>query len=87
MTACRWLVGCFVPTLAAAAVWAVDPPASANLVLSADGAYVINLRAHLAWPRCVEGMQWNGRTCTGRPLLVDHAEAVALASARKKATA
>jgi hypothetical protein len=54
-------------------------------VLSEDGAYVINPRAKLLWPRCVEGMQWSGKTCTGRPLLVDHAEAIALAATRSKA--
>lgn len=38
-----------------------------------------------AWPRCVEGMQWNGKTCTDQPLLLDRAEATALASERWKA--
>ena len=28
-------------------------PAKAQWVLSADGAYAIDQRAHLAWPRCV----------------------------------
>lgn len=58
---------------------------SADWSLSADGAYVLDQRAGLAWPRCVEGMQWNGKTCTGTPQRLDHAQAVALANARWKA--
>ena len=49
---------------------------------SADGAYVIDPRSKLAWPRCVEGMVWNGRTCTGEPQLMTHAEATAWAARR-----
>jgi hypothetical protein len=30
-------------------------------------------------------MQWNGKTCTGRPQRLDHAQAAALANARWKA--
>lgn len=58
---------------------------SADWRVSDDGAYVIDVRAQLAWPRCVEGMQWNGTTCTGKPLLLDRAEATALATARWQA--
>lgn len=61
------------------------PSASADWTLSADGAYVLDARAGLAWPRCVEGMQWNGKTCTGKPLLLDRAAANALAAERWKA--
>ena len=64
---------------------AADSSVSADWSLSADGAYVLDQRAGLAWPRCVEGMQWNGKTCTGQPLLLDRAEATALASERWKA--
>ena len=62
-----------------------DSQVAADWSLSADGAYVLDQRAGLAWPRCVEGMQWNGKTCTGQPLLLDRAEATALASERWKA--
>ena len=58
---------------------------SADWRVSDDGAYVIDVRAQLAWPRCVEGMQWNGTTCTGKPLLLDRAEATTLAAARWQA--
>ena len=72
----------------AAGAQAADPaasPASPMLVPSEDGASIIDLRARLVWQRCVEGMQWNGKTCTGQPLLLDRAEATALASERWKA--
>ena len=60
-------------------------PAPAQPAPSADGAYVIDPRSKLAWPRCVEGMVWNGQTCTGQPRLMSHGEALALANARFKA--
>ena len=53
--------------------------------LSEDGAYVIDKRANLAWPRCVHGMRWNGITCTGLPLLLSYSEAATLATTRWKA--
>lgn len=68
-----------------AAPLAADMSSSDDWSLSADGAYVIDRKAGLAWPRCVEGMQWNGKTCTGKPLLLDRAEATTLAADRWKA--
>lgn len=53
--------------------------------VSPDGQYVFDPRSRLAWPRCVEGMQWNGKTCTGQAKLFDRGEAMALAAARWKA--
>ncbi|MDM4766506.1 DUF1566 domain-containing protein [Pelomonas sp. SE-A7] len=38
----------------------------------------------LVWARCVEGMQWNGKTCTGEPLLLTLPQALARAAARAK---
>ncbi|MBT9457725.1 MAG: DUF1566 domain-containing protein [Burkholderiaceae bacterium] len=52
---------------------------------SDDGAHVIDERAKLVWARCVEGMQWDGKTCTGTPQLMSHAQASALAASRSKA--
>lgn len=64
---------------------AADAPVSPELSLSEDGAYVVDARSKLAWPRCVEGMAWNGKTCTGVARLMTHGEATALAAARAKA--
>lgn len=52
---------------------------------SDDGLYVIDDRTRMAWPRCVEGMQWNGHTCTGQPRRMTYAEAQALVVERGKA--
>lgn len=74
-----------VLALAALTGGAAAAPASQDWSLSDDGAYVLDLRAGLAWPRCVEGMQWNGKTCTGKPALLDRSAANALAADRWKA--
>jgi hypothetical protein len=72
----------FAATLPAGVAAQAEPP---RFVLSEDGDYVIDLKAKLAWPRCVEGMAWDGKTCTGKPQLFDHAQASAHALARWKA--
>lgn len=59
--------------------------AEPQFVLSEDGQYVIDMRAKLAWPRCAEGMVWDGKTCTGKPQRFDHAQAAAYALAKWKA--
>ncbi|RYF26808.1 MAG: DUF1566 domain-containing protein [Comamonadaceae bacterium] len=58
--------------------------AAPQLTASADGAYVLDARTHLAWSRCVEGMRWNGRTCTGSAELFTYSQAQALARDRWK---
>ena len=60
---------------------AVQPP----LILSPDGSLVIDTRARLAWPRCVEGMRWSGNGCTGVPQLLSYGQAQALARQRWQA--
>src|SRR5256885_16256597 len=60
------------------------PGAAPVLEVSEDGRDVIDRRARLLWPRCVEGMQWNGKTCTGLPELFTHKQAQALAAERAK---
>ncbi|HEV6968542.1 MULTISPECIES: DUF1566 domain-containing protein [Roseateles] len=61
-------------------------PAAADeaprLTPSADGRELIDPTAGLAWSRCVEGMDWDGRRCTGTPRLATHAEALAMGRAR-----
>lgn len=64
---------------AASAASAADVTDPSHFGLSDDGAYVLDARARVAWPRCVEGMQWTGKTCVGTPLLLNHGEAMALA--------
>ncbi len=66
----------------ALAPWAAN---AADWEVSTDGAYVIDVKARLAWPRCVEGMVWSGSACVGQAQLFDHAEAQALATTRWKA--
>lgn len=60
-------------------------PFTAHLRVSADGTAIIDTRSRLAWARCVEGMFWNGKTCSGQRRLLDRAEATAVAQARAKA--
>lgn len=57
---------------------------AAVLQVSDDGQYVIDHRARLLWPRCVEGMHWNGKTCTGLPQLFTHKQAQTLAAERAR---
>lgn len=67
---------------AAAAAEEADP---GMLSLTQDGAYVVDTRSKLAWPRCVVGMRWDGKTCAGEPRLMTHGEATAWAAERAKA--
>lgn len=86
MNSSAWVVGVAVASawMGAAGAYGADN-AVPDFVPSEDGAYVVDLRAKMAWPRCVEGMQWNGKTCTGKPERMDHSHAVQLAAARWKA--
>lgn len=59
-------------------------PPPAHLVVSDDGAYVLDLRARLIWPRCAEGMRWTGITCVGLPMRFVYADALELAQARSE---
>ncbi|ROR48068.1 uncharacterized protein DUF1566 [Diaphorobacter nitroreducens] len=59
-------------------------PAQPVLVPSPDGALVIDTQARLAWPRCAQGMQWTGTTCTGVALRYTYGEAQALVRQRWK---
>lgn len=75
-------------SLAAMNTSAQESPAQSappRLTVSEDGTLVIDKRSKVAWARCVEGTQWNGKTCAGLPLLFDRTEALAAASARSKA--
>jgi len=65
--------------------WAADAPTPPEWALSADGSHIVQRSTRLAWPRCVEGQRWNGKDCSGEPLLLNHTEAQALARSRVKA--
>jgi len=56
-----------------------------DIAASDTGAYVKDRKSGFVWPRCAEGMRWNGKVCDGAPLLLDRAEAIALAVSRKQA--
>lgn len=69
--------------LSAALHAAADEPS--RPLPSADGRELIDAGAGLAWSRCVEGLQWDGRRCAGEIKPATHAEALALARARSQA--
>jgi hypothetical protein len=91
--ACGWSVAACGLAMQAAlhtAAWAKEPAnaaasAAGSWVVSTDGSEVIDVRAGQVWSRCVEGMQWTGKTCQGEPTLLTHKEALSLVSARRKA--
>lgn len=72
----------FVVLVQAAAPTVAELP---RLVPADHGAQILDPHTGLAWSRCVEGMHWNGKTCVGQPARVGHAQALALAAARKDA--
>lgn len=75
------LAAAVATALASSAAHATKPvPPTAPV---ANGASVFDPVARQIWQRCVEGMQWDGKTCTGTPLRMTRAEA----SARAKALA
>lgn len=59
--------------------------AKAQLQLSADGSEVHDLRARLAWPRCLQGMEWHKQGCEGRPQRLSHGQAQKLAQSQHQA--
>ena len=83
---CRSLPVLTLALLTATVQAAAPIPAQVpGLVLADRGAQILDPSAGLAWSRCVEGMHWNGKTCVGQPARVGHAQALALAAARKDA--
>lgn len=76
---CALLLACGLTARATSAP--IQPPSPAGPAAEADWTDPLT---RLSWARCVEGMQWTGKTCTGRPLLLSHAQALARAAARAK---
>ncbi len=42
--------------------------ATGRFTVSADGQEVLDTKTNLAWRRCAEGMQWDGKICKGKPI-------------------
>ena len=63
------------------AVAAFSAQAQGRFTVSADGQQVTDTGSGLVWRRCVEGMQWNGKACAGKPLRYKFAGAKAAAEA------
>jgi len=68
-----------------ALAWASTAAAQGKPVpsFSMDGAEVTEPGSGLIWSRCVEGMSWNGKTCTGQPSMLELSQALAAASRRR----
>nr|WP_279089503.1 DUF1566 domain-containing protein [Comamonas thiooxydans] len=71
--------------MAAGPTGAQPAPAAPAFQLSPDASMVIDTRARLAWPRCAEGMSWNGKTCSGQAEVFSYKQAVTHAAERSKA--
>ena len=80
LAACAWGAGGIAQAQAVEKSGATEPA----LAPSEDGSLVVDRTSRLAWTRCVEGMSWDGHTCTGQAKRMTYGEALALASARYK---
>ena len=80
---CAWLLTAGLGGPALAQTTPGSP--AADWAISADGQQLLQAGARLLWPRCVEGMRWNGRTCTGTPMYLDYPQAVEQARRRSQA--
>lgn len=63
---------------------AANTPPPPGWEIAADGLTVTDTKNQLVWLRCVQGMRWNGQSCVGRPQLMIHSDAMALAAHRTK---
>lgn len=81
----RLLLGVLCAVLPTAFAGTSDEVAPPDWDLSKDGSLIVHRSARVAWPRCVEGMQWSGQRCTGKALWLSHAEALARVKARQEA--
>jgi len=80
---CSLLAG--APLHAQTATGAATRAATPQLQLSADGSEVHDLRARLAWPRCLQGMQWRQQRCEGTPQRLSYGQAQKLAQSLQQA--
>ena len=58
---------------------AVTALAQERYAPSSDSQEIVDGKSGLTWRRCAEGMTWKGKTCTGKPVFLNHADAVARA--------
>jgi hypothetical protein len=56
-----------VAAAALALAAALPAQAQSRFTVSADGQNVTDSSTKLVWKRCVEGMNWDGKTCAGKP--------------------
>lgn len=84
------VLGCASGAVADDAVPAASAPERRFTPVGAPGMpgedEVRDAKSRLVWRRCVEGMAWANGTCVGRPTLLDHQAAQALALAEFKTT-
>lgn len=81
---CLAMAGLVLATASARA--STENEVGQRFTVSDDGQEVRDNKSRLIWRRCVQGMQWNGRTCVGVPAELDFAQAQALATAEAKAS-
>jgi hypothetical protein len=72
-------------SLLAAAV--ASSHAQGRFTVSADGQEVLDTSSRLSWRRCAEGLQWDGKTCSGKLAKFSYAEAKQRAAGAAKAGA
>ncbi len=83
--AARRSVATLATALSVAAAWAANPTTPPDPAPPPVAASLTDPATGQVWKRCVEGMAWTGKACTGEALLLTRAEAIARASAAAQA--
>ncbi|MCO5975424.1 DUF1566 domain-containing protein [Ideonella oryzae] len=79
LLALGWLIG-----TPAAQAGPAEEMRAAGFALVDEGAGVLDQRTGLVWARCVQGMQWNGRQCSGQATPLAQEVAMRQAAALQK---
>ena len=74
-------IGPRIAALALISLTAGVAHAQGRFAISADGHEVTDSVSHLVWHRCVEGMFWDGKACTGKAATFSYAGAKKAAAA------
>jgi hypothetical protein len=74
-------IGPRIAALALISLTAGVAHAQGRFAISADGHEVTDSVSHLVWHRCVEGMHWDGKACSGKPGTFSYAAAKKAAAA------